>query len=278
MAVQARTIPPAGLRLLSGALRFAGRHALTVYAALALFYLFLPIFVVVLFSFNDVEGRFNFVWQGFTLDHWRDPFSEPALRDAMVLSLEVAAISTVIATVLGTLVAFALVRYRFFGVGPANLLILLPLTTPEIVLGASLLTLFLQLNVTTGFWTIIIAHVMFNISYVVVTVRARLRSFDWTLEEAAMDLGANELQTFRKVTLPLIFPGILAGALLAFALSLDDFVITLFNSGSEVTFPLYVWGAVRTAAPPEINVIGSMILSIAIAGIGLAYFVQRRRA
>ena len=274
MAARAEAAPSAVL----AALRFAGRHALTVYAALALLYLFLPIFVVVLFSFNDTQGRFNFVWQGFTLDHWLNPFKDPALKDAMLLSLRVAAISTVIATVLGTLVAFALVRYRFFGVQVTNLLILLPLTTPEIVLGASLLTLFLELNVATGVTTIIIAHVMFNISYVVVTVRARLRSFDWTLEEAAMDLGANELQTFRKVTLPLIFPGILAGALLAFALSLDDFVITLFNSGQEVTFPLYVWGAARTAAPPQINVIGSMLLLVAIAGIGAAYLVQRRRA
>ncbi len=258
-------------------MRFVARHLLTAYATLALLYLFLPIFVVVLFSFNDVEGRFNFVWQGFTLRHWAHPFKDPALRDSMLLSLRVAAISTVIATVLGTLVAFAMTRYRFIGAPAANLLILLPLTTPEIVMGASLLTLFLTLNIATGFTTIVIAHVMFNISYVVVTVRARLRSFDWTLEEAAMDLGANEFQTFRKVTLPLIFPGILAGALLAFALSLDDFVITLFNSGQEVTFPLYVWGAARTAAPPQINVIGSMILLVAIGGIILSFLLQRRR-
>jgi len=262
----------------SSVLGFIGKHALTVYAMLVLLYLFLPIFVVVMFSFNDVEGRFNFVWQGFTLDHWMHPFKDPALKDSMLLSLRVAAISTVIATALGTLIAFALVRYKFFGVGPTNLLILLPLTTPEIVLGASLLTLFLVLNVTTGFMTIVIAHVMFSISFVVVTVRARLRSFDWTLEEAAMDLGANEFQTFRKVTLPLIWPGILAGALLVFALSLDDFVVTLFNSGQEVTFPLYVWGAARTAAPPQINVIGSMILLVAVFGIVLAYLLQRRRA
>jgi len=278
MATQHAVIAPAGLGLHQRLLRFAGKHVLTLYAALALGYLFLPIAVMVLFSFNDAQGRFNFVWQGFTLKHWQDPFKDPALRDAMLLSLRVAAISTVIATLLGTLVAFALVRYRFFGVGAMNLLILLPLTTPEIVMGASLLTLFLELNIATGVTTIIIAHVMFNISYVVVTVRARLRSFDWTLEEAAMDLGANEFQTFRKVTLPLIFPGILAGALLAFAMSLDDFVITLFNSGQAVTFPLYVWGALRTAAPPQINVIGSMILLVAVAGIVVAFLLQRRRA
>ena len=196
----------------------------------------------------------------------------------MLLSLEIAAISTVIATALGTFIALALIRYRFFGFSATNLLVLIPLTTPEIVLGASLLTLFLQLGVQTGFMTIIIAHVMFNISYVVVTVKARLRGFDWTLEEAAMDLGANEFQTFRKVTLPLIFPGILAAALLAFALSLDDFIITLFNSGQEVTFPLFVWGAARVAVPPQINVMGTMIMGSTVILMVLSLLLQRRRA
>ena len=267
-----------GAGLAPRALRFLGGQLVTLWAALALAYLFLPIAVMVLFSFNHIEGRFNFVWNGFSLDAWRHPFAVAGLSDAMILSLEIAAISTVIATALGTLIALALIRYRFFGFSATNLLVLIPLTTPEIVLGASLLTLFLQFGVQTGFTTIIIAHVMFNISYVVVTVKARLRGFDWTLEEAAMDLGANEFQTFRKVTLPLTFPGILAGALLAFALSLDDFVITLFNSVQEVTFPLYVWGAARTAAPPQINVIGSMILFLAIGGIVLSFLLQRRRA
>ena len=278
MTAQATPIRVRRTSPLAAVLRFVGRNLVIVYATLALGYLFLPIAVMVLFSFNDIEGRFNFVWQGFTLKHWMEPFKDPALSDAMLLSLRVAAISTVIATVLGTLVALALVRYRFFGSGPTNLLIILPLTTPEIVMGASLLTLFLEMNVQTGFWTIVIAHVMFNISYVVVTVRTRLRGFDWTLEEAAMDLGANEIQTFRKVTLPLIFPGILAGALLAFALSLDDFIITLFNSGQEVTFPLYVWGAARTAAPPQVNVIGSMILVSTVGLLVLSLLLQRRRA
>jgi spermidine/putrescine transport system permease protein len=190
----------------------------------------------------------------------------------------VAAISTVIATALGTFIALALIRYRFFGFSATNLLVLIPLTTPEIVLGASLLTLFLQFGVQTGFTTIIIAHVMFNISYVVVTVKARLRGFDWTLEEAAMDLGANEFQTFRKVTLPLIFPGILAAALLAFALSLDDFIITLFNSGQEVTFPLFVWGSARVAVPPQINVMGTMIMGSTVVLMVLSLLLQRRRA
>jgi spermidine/putrescine transport system permease protein len=252
--------------------------ALPLYAALALAYLFAPIAVIVLFSFNDVQGRFNFVWRGFTLEHWLNPLKIPALADAMVLSLRVAAVSTIIATALGTLIALALIRYRFVGASATNWLVLLPLTTPEVVMGSSLLTLFLSQGIPLGFNTIVFAHVMFNISYVVVTVKARLGGFDWTLEEAAMDLGANEWRTFRKVTLPLIFPGILAAALLAFALSVDDFIITLFSSGQEVTFPLWVWGAARTAVPPQINVMGTLILVITVALIGASILLQRRRA
>ena len=269
-----------GAGLLQRLARAAAHYALPVYAALALAYLFAPIFVIVLFSFNDVKGRFNFLWQGFTLDHWLDPFKIDALTDAMILSLEIAAISTVIATALGTLIALALLRYNIIGKSATNLLILMPLTTPEVVMGSSLLILFLRwpLPIELGFWTIIFAHVMFNISFVVVTVKARLRGFDWTLEEAAMDLGANELQTFRKVTFPLILPGILAAALLAFALSVDDFIITLFSSGREVTFPLWVWGAARTAVPPQINVMGTMILVTTVALVGLSLLIQRRRA
>jgi len=257
--------------------QMVAHYALIVYAALALAYLFIPIAVVVLFSFNNIRGRFNFVWQGFSLDAWRDPFAIPALTDAMILSVKIAAISTVIATALGTLIALALIRYRFFGSSGINLLILLPLTTPEVVMGSSLLTLFLNWGVPLGFTTIVIAHVMFNISYVVVTVKARLQGFDWALEEAAMDLGANEWRTFRKVTLPLIFPGILAAALLAFALSIDDFIITLFNSGQEITFPLYVWGAARVAVPPQINVMGTIILVTSVALVGVSSLLQRRR-
>lgn len=264
-------------RLLQRLARVAGHIALPVYAVLALAYLFAPIAIIVLFSFNDVRGRFNFVWQGFTLNHWLDPFKIPALTDAMILSLKIAAVSTLIATALGTLIALALIRYRFVGIAAVSLLILLPLTTPEVVMGSSLLTLFLNQGIPLGFNTIIFAHVMFNISFVVVVVRARLRGFDWTLEEAAMDLGANEWRTFRKVTLPLIFPGILAAALLAFALSMDDFIITLFTSGQEVTFPLWVWGAARTAVPPQINVIGTLILVTTVTLIGASLLLQQRR-
>jgi spermidine/putrescine transport system permease protein len=253
------------------------RHVLTVYAALAFIYLMLPIAIVIAFSFNDPAGRFNYTWQGFTLDNWRNWDAVPGLVDAMVLSLEIAAISAVVATVLGTLIALALVRYGFRGRGTTNFLIFLPMSTPEIVLGASLLTLFLTVHFATGFTTILIAHVMFNISYVVVTVKARLVGFDRHLEEAAMDLGANEWTTFVKVTLPLIAPGILAAALLAFALSVDDFVITYFNSGTEVTFPLFVWGAARVGAPPQVNVIGTVIFVVALALMLANVLLQRRK-
>ena len=254
------------------------RRLLTAYSVLALAYLMLPIAVVVLFSFNDPVGRFNYTWEGFTLDHWTEPFGVPGLRDAIVVSLEIAALASLVATALGTLIAMALVRYRFRGRGATNLLIFLPMTTPEVVLGASLLTLFLNLGVSTGFWTIFIAHVMFDISFVVVTVKARIVGFDRHLEEAAMDLGATPFTTFRKVTLPLIAPGIVAGALIAFALSVDDFVITNFNAGATVTFPLYVWGAARVGVPPEVNVIGTMIFAVALAAMLLNVLRQKGAA
>jgi spermidine/putrescine transport system permease protein len=250
--------------ILTRLLRFVRKHVLTAYAILAFAYLLLPIAIVVIFSFNDPVGRFNLTWQGFTFANWLDPFGFPGVQDAVKVSVEIAILSSVIATALGTLIALALVRYRFRGRGATNLLIFLPLATPEIVLGASLLTLFLNFRVPLGFTTILLAHIMFNISFVVVTVKARLVGFDRHLEEAAMDLGANEWTTFTRVTLPLIAPGILAAGFLAFALSVDDFVITYLNSGSVVTFPLFVWGAARVAIPPQINVIGSAIFFVAV--------------
>jgi spermidine/putrescine transport system permease protein len=256
---------------------FVKRHVLTVYSVLFFVYLMLPIAVVVLFSFNHPSGKFNYVWQGFTWDNWRYWDGVPGIRSAIFLSLEIALFASIVATVLGTLIALALVRYGFRGRGATNILIFLPLSTPEIVLGASLLTLFLNLNVVFGFWTILIAHIMFCISFAVVTVKARLVGFDRHLEEAAMDLGANEWVTFRKVTLPLIAPAILAALLLCFAISIDDFVVTYFNSGSETTFPLFVWGAARVATPPQVNVIGTAIFVVAVTGMLVNVIVQMRR-
>jgi len=265
----------------AGAFAFVRRHILTVYSLLFFVYLMLPIAVVVVFSFNHPVGKFNYVWQGFTWDNWIHWDGVPGIRSAIILSLEIALIASIVATALGTMIALSLVRYGFRGRATTNILIFLPLSTPEIVLGASLLTLFLNLNLSWlpfGFWTILIAHIMFCISFAVVTVKARLVGFDRHLEEAAMDLGANEWVTFRKVTLPLIAPAILASLLLCFAISIDDFVVTYFNSGSRTTFPLFVWGAARIGAPPQVNVIGTAIFVIAVLGmLGSVLFQMRRK-
>lgn len=254
-----------------------GRSILPIYTGLVVLYMLLPIIVMAVFGFNDTEGRFNFVWHGFTLENWLNVFSRyPALNEALINSLIVATVSTVLATTLGVLMGLALTRYEFRGRGPLNLLIFLPIATPEIVLGASLLALFVSAGISRDLTTIIIAHIMFNLSYVVVTVRARFAAFDHSLEEAAMDLGADEWTTFRKVTFPLIFPGIMAAALLAFALSIDDFVITQFTSGQTSTFPLWVYGASRIGVPPQVNVMGTIIFLIALVGMGLWVLVQRR--
>jgi spermidine/putrescine transport system permease protein len=252
--------------------------ALGAWSALALLYLFIPIFIVVLFSFNDNKGRFNFTWQGFTLDHWKDPFANPDLAVALKNSILIAVIATAIATALGTFMAMSLVRYRFRGRSTVDFYVFLPLATPEVVLGAALLALFLQAGTNTGFATIVIAHVMFTISYVVVTVKARLEGMDRHIEEAAMDLGATEWATFRKITLPMIAPGVAAAALLAAAISIDDFVITVFNAGQTQTFPLFIFGATRQGVPPEVNVLATCLLVIILVLMVLTVMVQRRLA
>ena len=267
---------------LARAWAFVKRHALTVYSLLFFAYLMLPIGVVIAFSFNNPKGRFNYTWQGFTFKNWQQWNAIPNLQSAITLSLEIALIASLVATALGTLIALALVRYGFRGRGSTNLLVFLPLSTPEIVLGASLATLFLNstslhFNIQFGFWTILVAHVMFCISFAVVTVKARLIGFDRHLEEAAMDLGANEWRTFQKVTLPLIAPAILAALLLCFAISIDDFVVTYFNAGSRVTFPIFVWGAARVATPPQSNVIGTAIFAVAVTLMLGNVFLQRVR-
>jgi spermidine/putrescine transport system permease protein len=251
---------------------------LAVWSGLALLYLFIPIFIVVLFSFNDNKGRFNFTWQGFTLSHWADPFENPDLAVALKNSLLIALFSTMLATALGTFMALALVRYGFRGRGVVDMLVFLPLATPEVVLGAALLALFLTMAVNTGFATIVIAHTMFTISYVVVTVKARLEGMDRHIEEAAMDLGATEWTTFRKITLPMIAPGVAAAALLASAISIDDYVITSFNAGQTQTFPLFIFGATRQGVPPEVNVLASALLFVVLILMGLNVLLQRRLA
>jgi spermidine/putrescine transport system permease protein len=262
-----------------GAIRVGRRvldWALNAYAGLALLYLLLPISVILAFSFNNPRGRFNFIWQEFSFDAWKDPFGVPGIGDALLNSIEIAVLSTLVATILGTITALALVRYEFRARAPVNFFIFIPLATPEIVLGAALLSMFLNFGAALGFGTILIAHIMFNLSFVVITVRSRLIGFDRSLEEAAQDLGASPFQTFRLVTLPLILPGVVAAALLAFALSIDDFVITYLNAGATITFPLFIWGAARVAIPPQIYVIASMIFLFTLAVMLLTVWQQRR--
>ncbi len=261
------------------------------FTVLAIGYLLIPIVVMIIFSFNDYQGKFNFVWHGFTLQGWLHPFDWPGLPDAIKTSLLIAFLSTVGSTILGTFIGLALTRYSFRGRGAINGLIFLPMATPEIVMGSSLLTLFVNSGLQggmlngivpkgvlfpLGFTTILIAHIMFNISYVVVTVKARIAGFDRRLEEAAMDLGADELTTFRKVTFPLIFPGILAAGLLAFSLSIDDFIITSFVSGTTNTFPIWAYSIIKNALPVQINVVGSMVFLGAVLIVGLSNIRQAR--
>jgi len=257
--------------------RWLREHAVNIVAALVVVYLLLPIAVILLFSFNDPQGRYNYTWVGFTLDHWAHAFSRPELNEALVTSLKLALLATVISTIVGTMMALALVRHKFFGRRLSNFLIVIPMATPEVVMGAALLSFFLITGwFSLGFETLLIAHVMFCISFVVVVVRSRLIGFDRSLEEAARDLGANPFETFRLVTLPLIMPGIFGGAMLAFALSIDDFVISNFNSGTTVTFPLYIFGAAQRGIPVEVNVIAMILFSFTVAAMGFATWQQRR--
>jgi spermidine/putrescine transport system permease protein len=262
---------------MSGAWRWLREHAVNIVAALVVLYLLIPIVVIFIFSFNDPAGRYNFTWVGFTLEHWGNAFGLPDLNDALFTSLKLALLATLISTAIGTLMALALVRYQFFGRRSANFLIVIPMATPEVLIGASLLSFFLILNTPSlGFETLLIAHVMFCISFVVVVVRSRLIGFDRSLEDAARDLGAGPFDTFRLVTLPLIMPGILGAAMLSFALSIDDFVISNFNSGTTVTFPLYIYGAAQRGIPVEVNVIAMILFGVTVAAMGFVTLQQRR--
>ena len=256
--------------------RWFSRNLIRIYAGLAFIYLFIPVAYTFAFSFNDA-GKSNLVWQGFTLDNWKNPCGAPQVCESVANSLKIGVLSTVVATILGTMIAFAIGRHKFKGRSTTNLLIFLPMATPEVVLGASLLAMFLNLRINPGFWTIVIAHVMFCISFVVVTVKARIASLDPKLEQAAMDLYANERETFRYVTLPLVMPGIAGAALLAFSLSFDDFIITNFNSGVVSTFPKFVYVSAARGIPAQANVIGSAMFFIALIIVIVGQVVSRQR-
>ncbi|MEV0556518.1 ABC transporter permease [Streptomyces sp. NPDC050597] len=257
--------------------RWLKRRLVVIAGLLTLGYLLLPNIVVTVFSFNNPKGRFNYEWQQFSTDAWTDPCGVADLCGSLSLSLQIAAWATLGATVLGTMIAFALVRYRFRARGAVNSLIFLPMAMPEVVMAASLLTLFLNLGAQLGFWTILIAHIMFCLSFVVTAVKARVMSMDPRLEQAAQDLYAGPVQTFVRVTLPIAAPGIAAGALLAFALSFDDFIITNFNAGSTVTFPMFVWGSAQRGTPVQINVIGTAMFIVAVLFVLAGIVIGNRR-
>nr|WP_297414222.1 ABC transporter permease [uncultured Nocardioides sp.] len=259
--------------------RWITEHLVMAIALLVLGYMFLPIFFVVLMSFNDPTSRLNYEFQAFTWDNWLNPCAPAGMCESVVKSIEIGFLATLFATILGTLVAFALVRHRFRGRGATSLLIFLPMATPEVVMGSSLLALFTSAGLagSLGFGSILVAHIMFCLSFVVVTVKARLAGLDSRYEQAAMDLYANEWQTFWRITFPLVFPGILAAALLAFSLSFDDFIVTNFNHGNTITFPMFVWGANQRGIPPQVNVVGTVMFLIALALVLGGGLLQRRR-
>jgi spermidine/putrescine transport system permease protein len=256
--------------------RWFGKNLIRIYMALAFTYLFIPVAYTIVFSFND-SGKSNITWQGFTFEKWLNPCGAPRVCEALGNSVKIGLLATIFSTILGTLIAFAIGRYAFRGRSASNLLIFLPMATPEIVLGASILSLFLVLQINPGFWPTVIAHVVFCVSFVVVTVKARIASLDPRLEQAAMDLYANEFQTFRRVTLPLVAPGIAAAALLAFSLSFDDFIITNFNSGTVTTFPKFIYGAAARGIPAQANVIASAVFFLALAIVIIGQVVSRKR-
>ncbi len=258
-------------------MRWLRKNLIPIIGILVLIYLFVPIAVVAILSFNKPDGKFNVAWNEFSLEAWQNICGVPGVCGSFVTSIQIGLIATVFGTILGTMIAFALVRYRFRGRSTTNLLIFLPMATPEVVLGSSLLALFLNLAFPLGFWTVTIAHIMFIISFVVVTVKARLQGMDPRLEEAARDLYAGPRATFRYVTFPLVLPGILGAALLGFALSFDDYIISAFNAGTLVTFPIYIWGAAQRGIPVQVNALATLVFVIALVTVVSAQVVGSRR-
>lgn len=255
------------------------RLILPVYTWLMIVYLASPVLVMILYGFNDIPGERNVPkFFGFTLHWWRDLFGVPGMTSALKTSLVVAPVSATFAVILGTLLGLSLGRYRFRGKAPVNFVIFLAIAVPEIVLGSSLLSMFILFKgIPIGIVTILLSHIGFSIPFVAVTVRARVQGLDRSLEDAAQDLFAKPVTAFFKVTLPLIAPAILAGFLLAFVLSLDDFVITNFVSGTTLTFPIWVFGATRIGLPPQVNVMGTILFMTGVLVAVANVVVQRRR-
>lgn len=258
-------------------------HLLLAVTVLIFVFLVAPNAVMLAFSFNQPANKYNFVWNRFSTGAWSNPCASADMCSSIKLSVTIAIIATVGATLLGTMVAFAMTRHRFKARSALNVLLFLPMAAPEVTMGMTLVTFFYNTigSGALGFWTIVIAHIMFSLSYVVVTVKARLAGMDPTLEKAAADLYATPAQTFWRVTFPLVLPGILAAALLSFALSIDDYIITVLTAGNSVTFPMYVYASFQHSVPAQIDVIGSTMLLLTLAGIAFAQvpqIVKARRA
>lgn len=251
-------------------------HLLLFVAVLIFIFLIAPNVVMLVFSFNQPANKYNFIWHKFSTSAWQHPCASSDMCSSIKLSITIAVIATIGATALGTMVAFAMMRHRFKARSLLNVLLFLPMAAPEVTMGITLMTFFYNTTGSNslGFWTIVIAHVMFSLSYVVVTVKARLAGMDPTLEKAAADLYATPFETFRRITLPLVMPGILAAALLSFALSIDDYIITVLTAGNEVTFPMYVYASFQHSVPAQIDVIGSTMLLITLIGISAAQVPQ----
>ncbi len=260
-------------------LAWAREHILLVVTVLIFVFMLAPNAVILWMSFNKPVGKFDYTWNKFSLSAWKNPCASSEMCHSLGLSLQIGVVATIGATVLGTMIAFAMVRHRFKARSGINALLFLPMAAPEVVMGATLTALFFNTvgPGSLGFWTITIAHVMFCLSYVVVTVKSRLAGMDPTLERAAQDLYATPFQTFMKVTLPLVAPGIAAAALLSFALSIDDYIITVFTAGNLETFPMYIYGSVQRSYPAQIDVIGSMMLLGTMAIIAFSQIVGRAR-
>ncbi len=256
-----------------------GGRLLTAYVVAVFLYTLVPIMVMVAYAFNRApNGRLTFAWNGFTLDAYRELFAIPDLTNALVTSLEVAALSTLIAIAIGTPAALAMTRYRFRGRGVADAVVLSDIAAPSVVVGASLLGLYVTFEVPRGFMTILVAHVAFNVAFVIIVLRARLTGLDRSIEEAARDLYATPWVAFWKVTVPLIMPGILSAALLAFALSIDDYIITSFVAGQTLTFPLWVYGAVKVGIPPQVFAMGTLIFLAGALTAAAGVVLQRARS
>lgn len=258
-------------------LDFLRERMLLAISTLVLTYMMLPLALIIILSFNKPKGRQNTAWNEFSLDAWTNICRDPTICRAFSISVQIAILVTVVATIVGTMISFALVRHKFSGKDTTTMGIFIPLSTPDVILGASLLALFLNIFIPLGFWTIVIAQITFTISFVVVVVNARLAGMDPRLEQAAMDLYATPTQTFRYVTFPLALPGIAAAALISLSLSFDDYIITSFNSGRIVTFPIYIWGAAQRGIPPQVNVIASIMFLGSLGLVALAAIIAKRR-